>query len=323
MKSLFLMIAVIAGAAQVGAADDSLSSKLSISTGALATFSLDHPRVIDLKGWDYLYRRLVASGIRASVAAAVLSDARMPEREELFFSLQPHESGALYRRRNTREERDNALSFYREHEPAFRAAQTEFGVPPSIILALLQIETHCGSYTGDHPVFFRLARLASAASPDNIEVNFRHHRALDPAVKRAEVEERAHWLEQTFLPSVTASFQIAGKYGISPLELKGSLAGARGIPQFLPANEIKYGVDADRDGRIDLFSPADAIFSVANFLSKNGWRRDILSAKEKRAVLYRYNHSTPYVETALSMSSSLNHEILHPQRKAVFFAKRS
>jgi peptidoglycan lytic transglycosylase B len=51
----------------------------------------------------------------------------------------------------------------------------------------------------------------------------------------------------------------------------GSYAGAVGMPQFMPENIDKYGVDFDGDGRVDLQSPADAIGSVARFLSMHGW----------------------------------------------------
>jgi membrane-bound lytic murein transglycosylase B len=47
------------------------------------------------------------------------------------------------------------------------------------------------------------------------------------------------------------------------------------MPQFMPGNILKYGVDFDGDGRVDLRdSAADAIGSVANFLVQHGWSRD-------------------------------------------------
>jgi membrane-bound lytic murein transglycosylase B len=63
--------------------------------------------------------------------------------------------------------------------------------------------------------------------------------------------------------------------GIDPLSLSGSFAGAVGMPQFMPGSILKYGVDFDGDGRIDLRnSAADAIGSVANYLARHGWLRD-------------------------------------------------
>ncbi len=55
-------------------------------------------------------------------------------------------------------------------------------------------------------------------------------------------------------------------------EVRGSFAGAIGLPQFMPGSIRRYAVDFDGDGRIDLHgSPADAIGSVARFLAEHGW----------------------------------------------------
>jgi membrane-bound lytic murein transglycosylase B len=68
---------------------------------------------------------------------------------------------------------------------------------------------------------------------------------------------------------------LARETGVDPLSLQGSFAGAVGMPQFMPGNILKYGVDFDGDGRIDLSgSSSDAIGSVANYLARHGWNRD-------------------------------------------------
>jgi membrane-bound lytic murein transglycosylase B len=55
--------------------------------------------------------------------------------------------------------------------------------------------------------------------------------------------------------------------------MRGSYAGAIGIPQFMPSSTRRYAVDFDGNGAIDLRrSPADAIGSVANFLKEHGWQ---------------------------------------------------
>ena len=59
-----------------------------------------------------------------------------------------------------------------------------------------------------------------------------------------------------------------------PAALKGSYAGAFGLPQFMPSSFVKYAIDFDADGRIDLLaSAADAIGSVAHYLAEFGWKR--------------------------------------------------
>ena len=59
---------------------------------------------------------------------------------------------------------------------------------------------------------------------------------------------------------------------MDPLGIKGSFAGAIGIPQFMPGSQRRYAVDFDGDQRIDLSaSVKDAIGSVAHFLEQHGW----------------------------------------------------
>jgi len=65
---------------------------------------------------------------------------------------------------------------------------------------------------------------------------------------------------------------LARDIGFDPLTLKGSYAGAMGLPQFMPSSYRRYAVDYDEDGIIDLArSPADAIGSVASYLKAFGW----------------------------------------------------
>ncbi len=60
-----------------------------------------------------------------------------------------------------------------------------------------------------------------------------------------------------------------------PLDLKGSYAGAMGMPQFMPSSWNRFAVDFDGDGQVDLHnSAADVIGSVAHYLAEFGWVRD-------------------------------------------------
>jgi len=258
----------------------------------------------NLKGWDHLFDLLAARGINHTDLAKIFRDKRMPAYKTLYYSIDPKESRAAYQRRNTKAERINALEFYKKYKKEFEQAETRFEVDRSVILSLLQIETRCGDYTGRSRVFHRLARLAGAAKPENIEINFKKKRKEDKTLRLSQFSERALWLEDTFLPHTAASIVVAKERNTHPLELKGSSAGAIGLPQFLPGNQLLYGVDADSDGRVDLFKPEDAIFSVANFLKSKGWKKD-LSQKQKEEVIWHYNRSKPYVETVLIMAARL------------------
>jgi membrane-bound lytic murein transglycosylase B len=125
-----------------------------------------------------------------------------------------------------------------------------------------------------------------------------------PHVERSHLEERARYLEATFLPEIPALLEICKRNKLDVLEIRGSSAGAFGMPQFLPSAFLRFGVDGDRDGTISLFNEVDALWSTAKFLSAFGYRHDLL-LKEKRAVLWRYNKSDPYIDTVLAVSSGI------------------
>ena len=60
--------------------------------------------------------------------------------------------------------------------------------------------------------------------------------------------------------------------GLDPLKPMASYAGALGLCQFMPSNIKRYAVDHDRSGSVNLWTPHDAIGSVANYFKKHGWR---------------------------------------------------
>ena len=137
--------------------------------------------------------------------------------------------------------------FWREHASVLRRASERYGVPESIIVSIIGVETIYGRNTGDFRVMDALATLA-----------------FDYPRRASYFREE---LEQYLLLSREAGFD--------PLEWRGSFAGAVGLPQFMPGSIRRHAVDFDGDGRIDLRnSPADAIGSVARFLANHGWIAD-------------------------------------------------
>jgi membrane-bound lytic murein transglycosylase B len=145
------------------------------------------------------------------------------------------------------------VRFWNENAALLARAEALYGVPAEIIVGILGIETIYGRDTGRFRVMDVLTTLAFAY-PESPNRNDRMQ------FFRSE-------LEKTLL--------LARKENIDPFSLLGSFAGAVGMPQFMPSNILKYGVDFDGDGIVDLRnSAADAIGSVANFLANHGWDRD-------------------------------------------------
>jgi membrane-bound lytic murein transglycosylase B len=145
------------------------------------------------------------------------------------------------------------VRFWNENAAQLARAEAEYGVPAEIIAGIIGVETIYGRDTGRFRVVDVLATLAFAY-PESPNRNDRMQ------FFRSE-------LENTLL--------LARKEGIDPFSLLGSFAGAVGMPQFMPSNILKLGVDYDGDGVVDLRnSAADAIGSVANFLVRHGWDRN-------------------------------------------------
>lgn len=139
------------------------------------------------------------------------------------------------------------VRFWALHETALKRAEAQYGVPASLIVAIIGIETFYGRNTGSYRVIDALSTLAFAYP------------------KRAPYFRKE--LEQYLLLSREAGFD--------PLSIKGSYAGAMGICQFMPSSYRQYGVDFDDDGHRDLWrNPADAIGSVGQYLQGYGWEHD-------------------------------------------------
>jgi len=150
-----------------------------------------------------------------------------------------------YRERFVNERRtSNGLRFWRDNAAELARAEALYGVPAEIVTAIIGVETEYGRNMGKFGVLEALATLAFDYPP----------RA---AFFRSELE---HYL------------LLARENGDAPLSLKGSYAGAMGIPQFMPSSQRSYAVDFDGDQRIDLaHSSSDAIGSVARYLALHGW----------------------------------------------------
>ncbi len=156
-------------------------------------------------------------------------------------------SWQLYRGRFVTEARiAEGAEFWRRNAAALERAAREHGVPEEIVVAIIGVETVYGRQMGSWRVIDALSTLAFDYPP------------------RAEFFRGE--LEQYLL--------FAREQDLDVFSVKGSYAGAIGIPQFMPGSYRRYAVDFDGDGGADLrASPVDAIGSVANFLAKHGWRR--------------------------------------------------
>jgi lytic murein transglycosylase len=124
------------------------------------------------------------------------------------------------------------------------AAASRYGVPPSVVVAIWGVESNFGSNYGNVPVIDALATLGFEG-------------------------RREEWARGQLL----AALKILQNGDIARARMIGSWAGAMGQTQFLPSVYLAHAVDADGDGRRDIWdSMADVMASTANFLAHSGWQ---------------------------------------------------
>lgn len=144
-------------------------------------------------------------------------------------------------------------TFYKKNEKILKAAYKRYGVDPAIIVALMGVETRYGTVTGRYSAIRALNTLAFFHS---------HH---------------PHFFQR----ELRALFLLARKLQIDPESIHSSYAGALGMPQFMPSTYLAYGKSQSNHEMADLFhTPGDAIFSIANYLKRLGWKKNAGTAEQ-------------------------------------------
>ena len=136
------------------------------------------------------------------------------------------------------------VAFWTAHRAELQQASLQTGVPAEYLVAIIGVETSFGRLTGHFRVIDALSTLAFDYPP------------------RAKFFQSE--LEQFLL--------LTREADIDPLAATGSYAGAMGAPQFMPSNYRRYAIDADHDGRIDLWTDWPDVFaSIGNYFREHGW----------------------------------------------------
>ncbi len=153
-----------------------------------------------------------------------------------------------YRSMLVTEKKINAgVAFWKQHAALLQKAEQTYGVPAQLIVAIIGIESSYGQACGKYPVLQSLATLA-----------------FDYPARSAFFKNE---LKEYLL--------LVNEQKLDPLALKGSYAGAIGIPQFIASSYRKFAVDFDDSGSIDLVnSMPQVIGSIANYFKEFGWQKD-------------------------------------------------
>jgi lytic murein transglycosylase len=158
------------------------------------------------------------------------------------------------------------------HAALLARIERQFGVPATLLMAIWTLESDNG--TGDlgkMPVIRTIATLAHDC-------------------RRTELFQR----------ELIAALQIVQRGDLPLRELVGAYAGEIGQTQFLPSSYVKYGVDYDGNGHVDLRrSVPDVLASTANLLKTNGWRAGAPFGEGSAnfEVMREWNRSVVYRKT--------------------------
>ena len=154
------------------------------------------------------------------------------------------------------------VEFWNNYSDALERAELKYGVPAKYIIGILGVETAYG-------------------------INFGKHKVIDVLTTKAMLGDR----RASFYTDELEKFLVISRdIGIDPTETMGSTSGALGYGQFMPSSYIRFAVDFNNDGKIDLWDAEDAIGSIANYFAKNGWNPSVQEVAVR--AKYRGNRFT-------------------------------
>ena len=265
---------------------------------------LSGKEVVKGNEFDKLIQRLISDGFEKETIEPLFSSKHVfftPEGVSSFFIHK--ESSLNYDQFISKKSIAAALEYIETYKDELDRAQKMYGVDKTIITAILLVETRLGTYLGKRIVINTLSTMAALtdeALRERIWDSIPDKKKPKKETFVKKVARRSKW----GYAELKALIKYTKQEGVAPETLKGSYAGAMGISQFMPSNALSLAKDGNNDGKIDLFTHADAISSVANYLKHHGWKPGIARQKQHE-VLFQYNHSNYYVDTLLKISDKL------------------
>ena len=176
------------------------------------------------------------SGLTAPDPSIISKDSAQAEFSQNFWR--------YFNKRVSKTRINNGNDTLKQNTSLLNKASQKYGVPAYVIVAFLGLESNYGNYMGNERLVQSLATLA-----------------YDP--RRSKF----------FTRELIAALKLMDNKTI-PIDATGSWAGAMGAVQFMPTNVLAYGVDANKDGKVNLWDDKEDIYaSAANFLSELGWKK--------------------------------------------------
>ena len=253
-----------------------------------------------------LVNSLIAEGLPASLVRKALYDPRIQRVDRaVSYNVMNPDGPRIYQQFVEPFAIRLANRYRRRNLTALERIEQTYGVSKDVIVAILLVETQFGNAALRYRPLEVFLSLVVDASPAGVDRHFARMKAEIPGLERSfiaqRLEKKGDWAygELVALLSMWHQRRVKDIYAV-----KGSFAGAFGMPQFLPSSYLSWGADGNGDKRIDLNNPSDAMASIANFLRFHGWRPDGANAQNMRAV-WEYNHSSHYVKAIMGIAARL------------------
>jgi len=258
--------------------------------------------------FENLLTRLQMDGIEEKYLHTLFTH---PELELMYevvaLSLTRKEANLNYAQFLTQDSVNKAVSYLKTHDATLKKTENHFGVSAPVVVAILSLETACGTYTGRYTTVNILVTQALSLEADIYRqivnrIPVKEKSALTPNRIKTKLKKKTARAYR----ELKALLAYAREQNIDPFSVKGSTEGAIGLPQFLPSNIKKYGSDGNGDNNVNPFQHEDAIASIASYLNAHKWREDS-NYKKKKEVILKYNNSIYYARTVLKLAERLKH----------------
>lgn len=252
-----------------------------------------------------LVKNLISDGFEKGFVCKIFSDKRIKFNPKVMPRKVTHKEAKLhYDIFLERERIDRARAFLKENKILFASVERDFGVPREIKAAILLVETDLGRYLGSSLAINTLSSMVVAKDFNAIRPYLPKEYNQLKSAQRKKIEKKLAKKSRWAYLELKSLLIYSQLNKMDIFSIKGSIFGAIGLCQFMPSNALKFGVDYNKDGKVDLFDPADALASMANYLRYYGWK-DGLKFKGKLKVIKQYNHSTPYAKTVIKVAERI------------------
>jgi len=202
---------------------------------------------------------------------------------------------------------ETVKAFMSAHRASLAAAEKQHGVSASVIASLLWLESRHGENRGRFHVPSVYLHLLQTPRPEVVAHLKRASHHFAPMITKknlADIEARTLKKSAWALEELRALQKIYAKDAKLVRDLRGSFAGAFGIPQFIPSSYLRWARTQNKSVSPNLDRAQDAIQSVAYYLKDNGWRK----GRDKSYVkaLMKYNNSNDYAQAILKLSEKVD-----------------